>query len=160
MFTRHCITEDWYWHYNVRGEEHNKNVMLGAKVRRKVKLVQCWNADSNSRQQVEEVIKKIPFGVTKTVSWTQSVQSGCWHVAGGNVCWLTGCDTWYAADSLDCMLNGIFLLIHTKMWSSLRCSRVPWKVSESYEKNIQNIFGSWNLKLRKENTARWVFSLL
>lgn len=116
MFTRHCITEDWHWH-NVSGDERSKNVMSGAKVRGKVKLVQCWNADSNRRQQAEEVIKKIPFGVSKNVSWTQCrmgvgmllvEMSADWqvvivdmlHTLDLSVAW------WWSAE----MLNAIFFI--------------------------------------------------
>lgn len=124
-----CSPDEWHWHYNVSGDNHNKNAMLGSKVRSKVKLVHCWNADSNSRHQVKEVIKKIPFGVSKRFPEQRAewVLACCWWK-----CLLidTGCDSWHAADCFDWsaawwwsaeVLNGIFLLIHAKNRSFYKC---------------------------------------
>lgn len=65
------------------------------KVRSTVKLVLFWNSYSNRGNQVQEVIKKIPFGVSKMFP----VRRAEWVVA--DWCWKclltdTGHDSWHA----------------------------------------------------------------
>lgn len=79
-------------------------------VKSTVKLVHFWNPDSNRSHQVQEVIKKIPFGVSKKFP----EQSADWVLA--YCCWKclltdTGHDGWHAANFwLECrLMTKVFL---------------------------------------------------
>lgn len=91
----------WHWHYSQWWFLNTTEMQCqGLKVTSTVRLVRCWNPDGNSRHQVQEVIKKIPFGVSKGFP----EQSAEWVLA--YCCWKclltdTGHDGWHAADCFD-----------------------------------------------------------
>lgn len=105
--------------------EHNRGAVPRSKVRRRVKLVYCWNTNSSTRHQVEEVIKKIPLGVSKRFperSAERVLAYCCWK------CLLTdtGQDGWHAANCFD--------------WSVAKWP-VFWKSYEAFFYQSTQIYG-------------------
>lgn len=104
------------WHEHRRLCEHKKKRESKARSRIIIPLVHFWNSESNRSHQVQDIIKQIPFGVSKRLP----EQSADWVLA--YCCWKclptdTGHDSWHAADCFN--------------WSSAQWVVCFWNVMET-----------------------------
>lgn len=111
----------WHWASRsidvyVNTEKKKRESNIEARSRIIIPLVLFWNSESNRSHQVQDIIKQIPFGVSKRLP----EQSADWVLA--YCCWKclptdTGHDSWHAADCFN--------------WSSAQWVMCFWSVMET-----------------------------